>query len=114
MLKGIDTNEIVEFVSASDKEENKTKFCIGNITNRDKLRIFTDAMNSDGSMNQDKLQSKTFDILKAGIKKIVNLGGKDYDKITDEVLNLIPFTAIVELTGEVLKVNFLGEAEVKN
>lgn len=114
MLKGIDISETVEFVSNSDTGEDKTKFYIGNISNRDKLKIFTGAMNPDGSMNQEKLQDKTFDILKAGIKKITNLGGKDYTEITDDVLNTLQFSVMVELTGKILECNFLGEAETKN
>jgi hypothetical protein len=114
MLRGIDTQETVEFVSSSDTGENKTKFYIGNISNRDKLKIFTGAMNPDGSMNQEKLQDKTFDILKAGVKKITNLGGKDYTEITDDVLNSLLFPVMVELTGKILEFNFLGGAEAKN
>jgi hypothetical protein len=114
MLKGIDISEAVEYVSTSDTGDSKTKFYIGNISNRDKLKIFTGAMNADGSMSQEKLQDRTFDILKAGIKKIVNLGGKDYSVITDDILNSLQFPVLVELTGKVMECNFLGEAEAKN
>ncbi len=114
-MKGIDINEIVEFVSAADKaEENPTKFLLGNISNKDKMKLFADAMDKEGKIDISKLQDKTLNIVKSSLKRIKNLGGIDYDMITDEAIDKIPFNVLVELAGEILKINFLSIEERKN
>ena len=114
MLKGIDITETIVYTSTNDTGEEKTKFYIGNVSNRDKLKIFSEAINADGTMNQAKLQDKTFDIIKAGIKKIVNLGGKDYSTITDEIIDSLQLTVVVELMSKIIEFNFAGATEIKN
>ena len=57
---------------------------------------------------------KVFDIVLAGLKKIKNLDGKDYDVITKDTLNMLPFSVITELIGKILEFNQLGTAERKN
>jgi hypothetical protein len=114
MLKGIDITETVDFVSASDTGEDKTIFVIGNILHEDKLKIFSGAVKQDGVVDMSGATDKAFDIVIAGLKKIKNLNGKDYDTITKETLNLLPFPIITEVLGKILKFNQLGEVERKN
>lgn len=113
-MKGIDIKEVVEYVSVNDKDPNPTKFLLGVISNREKLALLSDAMNSDGTVDIKKIQSRAIDILKVALKGIKQLGSKDYDKITDEVIDMIPFDVIGELIGKICELNFLGDKEIKN
>lgn len=113
MLQGIDVNEKVEYSLKADTE-NPTIFLLGNFTNRDKLKLFANAVDKDGQLDISKLQDKLFDIVKVGIKGVKNLGGKDYDVITDDVLDMLSVNAIVELGQKVLEINFASEEERKN
>ena len=115
MLKGIDVKERVEFVSASDPDkETATKFYIGNLTHADKIALFSGAVRSDKSMDLDKLQLRTVDIVKAGLKAVKNFDGKDYEPVPPDVIEAIPFAVIGELTSKIMELNFLKDAEVKN
>jgi hypothetical protein len=114
MLKGIDANEVFEFVTKGDTGEKPTKFLIANISNRKKLELFTSGMDKDGNVDLTKLQDKAFDILIAGLKAIKNLDGVDYDPVTEEVLEKLPITVLAELIAQILAHNFLSEGEAKN
>ena len=114
MLKGIDVNEVKEYVSEQDKSENPTKFLIKNISTRAKMTIFSGALDKEGQFNVANMQDKALDIFKAGIKEIKNLGEVDYKDITDDVINLLPFTVIIEVVGKILDFNFVSEGETKN
>lgn len=113
MLKGIDINEVVEYVSATDKTDNPTKFLIGNISNRKKLALFTNAMDKEGNLDIAKLQDKAVDIILAGLKGIKNLNGKDYSP-TEEVLDMVSLQVLTELVSKILEYNFMSEGEAKN
>lgn len=113
MLKGIDINETVEFSSASDVGENKTIFLIGNITNREKLRLFGQMASADGQIKFDRIDEKALDILKVSIKGVKNFNGKDYQGLPDEVLDAIPFGVMLELVTKVFEANFSMEASAE-
>jgi len=110
MLKGIDSSEQFPFSSATDSEDNKTIFMIGNITNREKLRLFGQMASSDGVIKFDRIDEKAIEILRASIKGVKNLNGKDYVGIPDDVLDSIPFNVLIELVGKVFEYNFSMEA----
>jgi hypothetical protein len=114
MLKGIDTNEVSEYIAKNDTADNPTKFMICNITNRKKLGLFTGAMDKDGGIDLSKLQDRAFDILLAGLKSIKNLNGKDYEPVTEEVLNMLPLPVLTEVISRILEYNFMSEGEAKN
>lgn len=114
MLKGIDNKETIEFISTSDTAENPTVFLLGNISNRDKLRLFADAIDKTGAIDMAKMSNRIFDIVKTGLKGIKNLGGKDYATVDDEVLEVIPFNVSMELVNKLVEINFLGAKEEKN
>lgn len=113
MLKGIDNKETIEFVSATDKE-NPTVFLLVNITNRDKLKLFADAIDASGAIDMTKMSGRIFDIAKAGLKGIRNLDGKDYAEINDDTLEKISFNVVMELVNKIIETNFLGSSEAKN
>ena len=113
MLQGIDNKETIEFVSATDKE-NPTVFLLGNITNRDKLKLFADAIDASGNIDMTKMSGRIFDIAKAGLKGINNLNNCNIVNITDEVLEMIPFNVVMELVNKIIEINFLGSSQAKN
>jgi hypothetical protein len=114
MLKGIDVNEVFEYVSPQDKEEPKTIFVVGNILHEDKIRIFSSSLKPDGTIDLSQSPKKAFDVLLAGLKGIKNLNGKDYTTITKEILNTLPFEILTELITKIIEFNQLGEVERKN
>lgn len=113
MLRGIDTSEVVEFVSKSDEGESKTVFLIGNISHRDKLKLFENSFNQDGSVNVGEVTLRALDIIKAGLRGIKNLNGKDYPVVDDAVLDRLDFAVIGELAEKVVEFNRLGSSEKK-
>jgi hypothetical protein len=114
MLQGIDNKETIEFVSTTDTAENPTVFLLGNISNKDKLNLFADAIDRTGAIDMSKMSGRIFDIAKAGLKGIKNLSGKDYATIDDAVLETIPFNVVLELVNKIVEINFLGVKQEKN
>ena len=114
MLKGIDIKEVVEFVSTQDVSGNPTKFLICNLSNRKKLSLFAGSMDKDGNMDMSKVQDKTFDILLAGLKAVKNLNGKDYEPVTEDVLDRLSLPVLTEVLNKILQFNFMSESEAKN
>lgn len=111
---GIDARETIDFVSKKDSGEVKTVFKIGSFTNRDKMNVFGGSMDSKGQFDPAKFQDKIFDVLKVGVKGIKNLAGKDYDGMTEELLEMIPFDVLMELFQKIMEVNFPASDETKN
>jgi len=115
MLKGIDVKERAEVVYSKDPDkENPTKFFIGNLTHSDKIALFAGAIKADKSLDFSAMSSKTVDIVKAGLKAIKNLDGKDYEPVPADVLESLPFEVLGEITGKIMEFNFMKEQEVKN
>ena len=113
-MLGIDAKEVIQFKSVKDTGENPTVFFIRNFTNRDKLKVFGGSMNEKGQFDISKFQDRIFEVLKAGIEKIKNLAGKDYESMTEELLEAIPFDVLMELFQKIMGLNFPSEQEVKN
>lgn len=120
MLKGIDVSEKLNYISKYDSDkDNPTIFEIGIITNSERNLLFSGVFDRDGKPDLSKLQNRLFDILKKGISKISNLQDKagekkTFEKITDEVLNLLPMDVLSELTEKIMSFNFPSEQETKN
>ena len=113
-MLGIDAKETVEFVSTKDTGEVKTIFTLGCFTNRDKLKVFGGSMNEKGQFDASKFQDKIFDVLRVGVRKIKNLAGKDYEGMTEELIDAVPFDVLMELFQKIMELNFPSEAETKN
>ena len=113
MLVGIDSKETIEFVSQHDKSDPKTVFIIGNISNRDKLKIVGSMASANGTVQVSGIDENSIIMLKASIKGVKNLNGKDYDKFDDDVMDLLPFEVLVELITESMRVGLgsIGELE---
>lgn len=117
MLKGININETVEYVSKLDKGDNPTKFVIGVLKHEDKLNIFGDAINEKGEVDMQKiLKEKLVIVVRTGLKGIKNFDGVDYSKeqITSDLIDSIEFNVLSELLEQILALNFPSEQERKN
>jgi hypothetical protein len=114
MLKGIDNSESIEFISTTDTAENPTVFLLGNIKNRDKLKLFADAIDASGVIDMAKMSDRVIDIAKAGLKGIRNLSGKDYIVIDDAVMEMITLNVTTELATKIIKINFPEPEQIKN
>lgn len=109
MLTGLDPKQVIEYVSVLEKDkENPTKFMFGVISGKDRIVLM-----SKFEVNETD-PACYYELVKKGLKSIKGLSGKDYDTITDEVLDVIPTVILKELFGEILKLNFLSEIEIKN
>jgi hypothetical protein len=113
MLKGIDNKEVIEFASSFDQGDSKTVFLIGNMTNREKLRIFGQMASADGAIKFDRIDEKALEVLKVSIKGVKNLNGKDYDGFPEDVCDALPFNVLIELVGKVFESNFSMEASAE-
>ncbi len=120
-LTGLDKEETFEYISRLDKDKNNpTIFLLGVLSSKDKLQFIEDAFTADGNLDVKKLQSKSYDIAKAGLKGIKNLYNKktsEYEHITeisDEVLDRLPVVVVTELAGKIIEINYLAEEEEKN
>lgn len=114
MLKGIDVSEVIQYSAKEDTAEQKTVFFIGNISNRQKMKMFSNVVKGDGSVDISVIQDKAIDIFIAGVKKVENLDGKTYDKVDEELADRIPFPTLIEVVGKVIEYNFVQEQELKN
>jgi hypothetical protein len=107
MLKGIDINEVTEYVSPHDPDlEHPTVFVLGNVPHRDKFAIM-------GKMD-------VVGTLLVGIKEIRGLVDKDGNTVavicpvTEEVLNTIDIKVLEEIVNKIIEFNHLDELTEKN
>ncbi len=120
-LIGLDKEETFEYISRFDKDKNNpTIFLLGVLSGKDKLKFIEDAFTADGNLDIKKLQSKSYDIVKTGLKGIKNLYNKKTGKyehiieITEEILDKLPTIVVTELAGKIIEINYLTEEEEKN
>lgn len=110
MITGIDPNQTTDFVAKGDDPENPTVFVIGVFTKRQKLLI--------ESMSNDSIPA--IELVSIGLKKIKNMvnpsngEAQDFDKIDEDVINMIPDEVFVEIIEEIGKVNSVGVETEKN
>lgn len=113
MIIGMDRNEVVQYVSVLDQDkENPTKFLLGVMSGKDRIIMAA------------KFESKEdpvvfYDVVKKGLRGIKALKTKsgeikDFDAITDEVMDLLQTALIKELFFKIVDINFLSEEERKN
>lgn len=121
-LLGIDIDDVIDFVSKKDKDGDPTIFKLGVLTNRDKLGIMQKIMDDKGELVMPELNKSAFDLVKKGLKKVVNLKKKDGsaedidvdDENADQVIDKFPFDVVIELAEQLIKQNFMTEDESKN
>jgi len=115
MLTGIDTKATVTFIPSAEKDTVKpTTFIIGTLTNRDKMNLMGDAVDSTGQADYKKLSEKAFDIVRIGVKGILNYNGQDTVEITEDIMNGMDLAVLMELFSKVLEVNFVSADTKKN
>lgn len=108
MINGIDVQGTEEFVCASDTGDPKTVFTLGTLTGRQMLALFSSE--GEGAMMLAAFRS--------GVRKITGLcvdgAPRDFDTITDEVIDLVPFEALAEVATRIIKVVSHDKALEKN
>jgi hypothetical protein len=120
MIAGIDRSEVLEFTTSDDKGDPKTVFLVGNITNRQKMAVLADVLDQNGQFDAKKMQEKTIDIVKIGLKGIRNIYSPDAQKVVDieaiddAELDNIPFGALLEVAAKIVEKNFAGAGQLKN
>lgn len=140
-FKGIGSHETWDYVSPLDPDKNNpTIFKIGVLDQRVKGWIMDqnsiverDAENPKEKVKvQVRIHSGCLDIVKFGLKGFENfidfktgnkiefetetrhLAGKDYEVVSDKVMEMLPYNLIVELADVILGGNKIGEKEEKN
>ena len=121
MLIGIDINEVREFVSELEKgSTNPTVFLIGNITNDNKMKLIGNVITPEGAVDMKAMQENASKIVLMGLRGIKNIYSPskklavDIAEVKEDILNLIPFQALYEVAGAIIKQNFDMGAVTKN
>ncbi|HNX82480.1 MAG TPA: hypothetical protein PKL77_10090 [Candidatus Omnitrophota bacterium] len=116
---GIDNEEVKEFICKGDTE-NPTVYIIKNLLHKDKTKLLGDAIDKTGAIDIQKLQERAQDVVRVGLKSIKNIYSKrlgksvDIDVVDDYAVQLIPYSALIEIMAAIVQFNFLSETEVKN
>lgn len=119
-ITGIDKDEVLEFTSKYDDGEPKTIFKIGVLSQKDKLALFKEFQGEDKDLDIVKMQEKSYEVLKRGLKGIKNLYDKksgkhkDYTEITEDIIDKIPMQVLVEVSQKIIESNFVTGQEAKN
>lgn len=122
-MQGIDIKATVDYVSQFETDKvNPTLFTIGMISNRAKLRLFGDVAGQDKDKAiatlSTQLETKAFEVVKAGLRKISNLKigqeVKEITEITDDVLDMLSIEVLGDIFNKVVEYNFVTEGDRKN
>lgn len=120
MLTGIDREETFGFSVAGDQGEKKTIFQIGNLSNREKIKLVGEILNADGTVDLKKIQDRAIDIFIKGVKRVENFidpktkAEVTVEKVDEAFVDSIPFVVVCEVASKVIEVNFVSEEERKN
>lgn len=138
-IKGIDIYEVRDYVSKYDKGKDKTIFKLGVLDARIRAELEDETTSFDfSSDNPDDrarttlgLNRRAIEAVRFGLKGMENFQdkdgkpvkfdtvslakhGKNYQVVAPSILDILPFSIITELSGEILKENKLTEKERKN
>ncbi len=141
-IKGIDIYEVRDYVSKHDTakdKKDKTIFKLGVLDTRIRAELEDETTSFEISSSDPEDKAKTtlglnrlaIEAVRFGLKGVENLQdkdgkavkfdtvslaryGKNYQVVTPDILNMLPFKVITELAGEILKDNRLTEKEAKN
>jgi len=120
LITGVDKNEVFEYVSKLDKGDKPTIWKLGVLLKKDSIAMMTDAVTASGEMDIKALQANSPKIVKAGLRGVKNyqiskgVDPKDYDEVTEELLESIPTLLIPELASQIIANNFVTDDETKN
>ena len=139
MLTGIDINEVTDYISPKDTGEPKTVFKLGVIPNvvmasiKDQVRIeLLDLVNEDGKTPvKTNLGELQLEYLRFGLKGWENYKGKNGNLIefvkgnrnvagmtvpiaSNESINCLADSMVLELANKIQSLNTLTEQEIKN
>lgn len=106
MLKGIDVNQRIEFISKYDTEEPKTVFVFRTLNAEAMLEFAGDIANGKLTL----MGSQVFKFLELAIVEVKNFENTNIP----EMLRMLPPLVITELVGEAGKMNNMTEQDAKN
>lgn len=106
MLKGIDINERIDYVSKHDDSEPKTVFVFRYLTSSEMLGLSKYFSDSGSKISGDDV----INILDQAIVEIRNFQTND----KRQALSSLPLNVLEELVANMLSINKLGEIERKN
>lgn len=111
MLMGINTKEVVEFVPSSEKgNASPVTFLIGVLKNSAKLRLMTGAADESGHVDVGRLSERAVDVVRASLRGVRNFNGQaEIKEITEDLVESIPFDALMEIFSKVIELNFLNK-----
>ena len=107
MLKGINVNERIEFISKDDNSEPKTIFVFKPITGADMIKISEGANGSELKLTSEKI----FALLELTICEIKNF--EPQGSISDMLKSLQPLV-LTELVNEAMSLNRMTGQDRKN
>lgn len=106
MIKGIDVNQRIEFVSKNDNSEPKTIFVFRPLTAESMLSFASEQNNGELKLTG----SKIFDFLEMSIVEIKNY----QEGSVNELLRTLPPMIIAELVQEAGNINKMNGQDEKN
>ena len=139
-IRGIDVYEVRDYISKYDKDEPKTIFKLGVLDSRVRAELEDEATSFEVSSpsapeEQSKatlgLNRRNIETVRFGLKGMENFQdakgnpvkfdtislskyGKNYQVVTPQILQMLPFEVIMELAGEIRRDNWMSEQERKN
>lgn len=106
MIRGIDVNQRIEFVSQYDTDEPKTVFVFRPLTAEGMLEFAGDIANGKLTLAGPQV----FKFLEMAIVEVRNFEGASIP----EMIRSLPPLVVAELVGEAGKINKLTETDQKN
>lgn len=120
MLQGIDREETFGYSAKRDAGEVKTIFHIGNLTNREKIKLVGEVLTPEGVVDAKKIQDRAIDIFLSTVRRVENWvdpktkAAGTIDKVDEKFIDSIPFLVVCEVAGKAIELNFVSESERKN
>lgn len=124
MITGIDLNETINFISQFDKGESKTTWKLGVLS--------TPILSYCTAKGVSEFPLDTMvEVVRFGLKGVENfkskngssiqfsttsrpISGRNYEIVSDAIINVIPMKVISELGSKILELSTLTDDEAKN
>lgn len=109
MITGIDVNQTVDFVSIHDKSEPKTVWKLGILKYKDFLKI--------GSITPGNPTEAIVVAVKSGLRGVENFVNPikfENGIVSDEFIDTIPLTILIEIGAKIMQLSNLNGEETKN
>jgi hypothetical protein len=134
---GVDVYAVRQYTSPNDPDkENPTVFDLGALDARIMAHLKDSHMSTEVTDSGPKMNigsaAFSYDVVRFGLKgmrnflhpqtgkevkfdvKSISIRGRNYEGVSDQVMDLLPAALIAELASEIMTQNKLGEEEQKN